>query len=163
MLTIYFTKLKPEAKIPSKREEDAGYDVYACFDEESITINPGEIKLIPVGLASAFSSDYYIQVQERGSTGSRGMSTRCGVIDSGYRGEHMIVMNNTGSKPIIIAKQPVRFNQDQFTVHDYSKAIAQYIVLPVPKSETKELSLAEFKNLEFESERGDGGFGDSGK
>ena len=163
MTTLYFTKLKPNAKIPSKRDEDAGYDIYACFEEESIMINPGEIKIIPTGFASAFSSDYYLQVQERSSTGSRGMSARCGVIDSGYRGEHLVVLNNTGQKPIIIAKEPIRFNQDQFTVHDYNKAIAQYILLPVPKTEVKELSISEFEALNLESERGNGGFGNSGK
>ena len=37
--TIKFAKVKPNAKIPTKREEDAGYDIYACFDEDYITIN----------------------------------------------------------------------------------------------------------------------------
>ena len=31
---LYFAKLRPEAVIPSKRDEDAGYDIYACFDED---------------------------------------------------------------------------------------------------------------------------------
>lgn len=33
MNSIYFAKLKDEAIIPSKREEDGAFDVYACFDE----------------------------------------------------------------------------------------------------------------------------------
>jgi len=35
---IYFAKVKQNAIIPSKREEDGCYDVYACFDEDYITI-----------------------------------------------------------------------------------------------------------------------------
>src|SRR5690606_33646017 len=30
--TVYFAKVKPHAIIPSKRDEDAGYDIYACVD-----------------------------------------------------------------------------------------------------------------------------------
>lgn len=163
MVHIYFTKLKPDARIPSKRDEDAGYDIYACFEGEEVIIQPGEIKLISTGIASAFSSDYFLRVFERSSCGIKGMSVRAGVIDSGYRGEHLIAINNTGLKPIVIAKNPLKFSEDEFTVHDYKKAIAQYVLLPVPKTEVKELSLSEFEQLEFKSERGDGGFGSSQK
>lgn len=79
---LLFAKLKPNATIPSKHYQDAGYDIYACFDEEQLTILPGETKMIPTGIASAFSSKYYAQLEERGSTGTKGMSQRCGVIDS---------------------------------------------------------------------------------
>lgn len=161
MINIYFAKLKPSAKIPCKRDEDAGYDVYACFEEESIIIQPGEIKLILTGIASAFSQDYFLRVFERSSCGIKGMSVRAGVIDSGYRGEHLIALNNTGLKPIVIAKDPLKFNQDEFMVHDYKKAIAQYVLLPVPKAEVKELSLNELNN--FDSKRGVGSFGSSGR
>ena len=30
--TILFSKVNPNAIIPTKRDEDAGYDVYSCFD-----------------------------------------------------------------------------------------------------------------------------------
>ena len=40
MKTIYFAKVKPEAKIPSKRDEDAGYDIYACFEEDFVKFEP---------------------------------------------------------------------------------------------------------------------------
>ena len=35
---IYFAKMKEGAVIPTKREEDAGYDLYACFDEDFFVI-----------------------------------------------------------------------------------------------------------------------------
>ena len=60
---VLFAKVKPEAKIPSKREEDGCYDIYACFDEEVITIKPHEIVTVPTGIASAFDSKYRFDVQ----------------------------------------------------------------------------------------------------
>ena len=38
---IYFAKLKDKAIIPSKNDEDAGYDLFACFDEDYMIISPG--------------------------------------------------------------------------------------------------------------------------
>lgn len=63
---LFFAKIKENAIIPSKRIEDAGYDIYPCFEEDFIIINPHETKLIPTGIASAFNKNYYIQIQERG-------------------------------------------------------------------------------------------------
>ena len=33
---VYFAKMNEKAVIPSKKNEDAGYDIYACFDEDYI-------------------------------------------------------------------------------------------------------------------------------
>ena len=43
---LIFAKVRPEAIIPIKREEDAGRDLYACFNEDYILINPLETKLV---------------------------------------------------------------------------------------------------------------------
>ena len=63
---IYFAKVKPEAIIPSKRVEDGAFDIYACFEEDYMTIEPHETKLIPTGIASACDTDYCIILRERG-------------------------------------------------------------------------------------------------
>lgn len=55
---IYFSKTKECAIIPSKQREDAGYDFYACFEEDFVEIKPHETKLIPTGIAWASSPDY---------------------------------------------------------------------------------------------------------
>lgn len=75
---IKFAKIKPNAKIPSKRKEDAGYDVYPLFDGDFMIIEPHEIKMIPTGIASAFSENYVMVLKERGSTGTKGMAIRAG-------------------------------------------------------------------------------------
>lgn len=165
--TILFAKVNEEAIIPTKNDEDAGYDIYACFQEDYIIINPFETKIIPTGLASAFSDNYYVQIQERGSTGSKGMKYGAGVIDSGFRGEWKIVLTNTNNKPIIISKvseeqlKLVSLDNDNFIYYPYSKAIAQAIVHNVPKMVVNEISYEDLKNIE--SKRGVGMLGSSNK
>lgn len=175
---IYFAKVRPNAIIPSKRDEDAAYDIYSCFDEDKIVIRPNKIKLIPTGIASAFSSDYVLIAKERGSSGSKCMSVRMGVIDSGYRDEIFIGINNTGDKPIIIAKDVKKLREKMkkeedalygtdinldyhYIFYPYNKAIAQLILLPIPKVQVEELPYKELKNIK--SERGTGKLGSSGK
>ncbi len=165
---IYFAKTKPDAIIPSKRKEDAGYDIYPCFEDNEIIIPIGGIKIIPTGIASAFSSDYVLIVKERGSTGSKCMSVRMGVIDSGYRNEILIGINNTGCNPIIIAKDIEKTKnkisdilKDNIIYYPYDKAIAQLLLLPIPKVKVEEIPYEDL--LKIKSERGLGNFGSSGK
>lgn len=161
MEKIYFSKVLEEGIIPSKRNEDAGYDIYACINED-IYINPGEIKLIPTGIASAFSKDYYIQLQERGSTGTKGLSLRCGVIDSGYRNQWFVPINNTTTKTIVLTPFIEKgFESNIIIVYSTKKAIAQAILLPIPKVDVKEIPYKELKKIT--SERGMGLLGASGK
>jgi len=101
---LLWAKVKPNAIIPTKRAEDAGYDIYPCFDEIYTVILPHETKLIPTGIASAFSDDYVAVLKERGSTGTRGIAQRCGVLDSGFRNEWFTPITNTTDKTIIISK-----------------------------------------------------------
>ena len=101
---VKFAKVKPDAIIPSKRDEDMGFDIYACFDEDYIKLSYYETKLIPTGIASSCDSGYGFVLKERGSTGSKGIALRCGVIDSGYRNEWFIALTNTTDKEIFISK-----------------------------------------------------------
>lgn len=166
---VKFAKVHPNAIMPSKREEDMGFDIYACFDEDYIVINPHETKLIPTGIASACDQDYGFLVFERGSTGSKGIARRCGVIDSGYRNEWFIGLTNTTNKVMFISKLNERETYDLYYddimpasfIYPYSKAIAQALVVPVPKVIADEISYDELK--EIESSRGLGMLGSSGK
>ena len=101
---LYFAKVNPNAIIPTKEKENAGYDIYACFNKDFLVIPPHSTKLIPTGIASAISDKYYLGVAERGSTGKIGMKYSAGVIDSGYRGEIFIGLSNINDVPIIISK-----------------------------------------------------------
>ncbi len=101
---LLFAKVKSDAIIPTKEKENAGYDIYACFNEDYIIIPPHTTKLIPTGIASAISDKYYLGVAERGSTGKIGMKYGAGIIDSGYRGEIFIALTNTNNVDILISK-----------------------------------------------------------
>lgn len=160
---LLFAKTKEGAIIPSKREEDGAFDIYACFEEEYMIIKPHETALIPTGIASAFTSDYVAIVKERGSTGSKGIGQRCGVIDSGYRGEWFIALTNHNDKPLIISKnyKVNNLTSDLAIVYPYEKAIAQCIMVEVPKLSISEVTYDEL--LTYESERGIGALGSSGK
>lgn len=158
---LYFAKVKEDAIIPSKDYENAGYDIYANFEENEIFIQPNEVKLIPTGIASAMSPKYVLIVKERGSTGTKCMAVRSGVIDASYRGEIFIPINNTGNKTIVITKTPEKDYGNDVIVYPYTKAIAQLLLLPVPNVNVKEISFEQLKKIP--SKRGDGALGSSGK
>lgn len=104
MDTIKFAKVRENAIIPSKEKEDAGYDIYGIFggnNDENRIIKPHHTKSIPTGIACALPSKYYFQVEERGSTGSKGIKKSAGVVDSGYRGEIFISITNSTDNYIV--------------------------------------------------------------
>lgn len=181
MVNIKFAKVRPDAIIPSKRNEDMGFDIYACFDEDYILINPHETKLIPTGIASACDPGYGFLLFERGSTGSKGIARRCGVIDSGYRNEWFVGLTNTTDSKLFISKlnskelteklvidkeNPIDWHITEneilnSIVYPYSKAIVQAIIAPVLETNEQELTYEDLKAIP--SERGLGALGSSGK
>lgn len=166
---VKFAKVRPDAKIPSKRNEDMGFDIYACFDEDYMVISPHETKLIPTGIASSCDPEYGFILRERGSTGSKGIALRCGVIDSGYRNEWFIGLTNTTRKMMFISKLSEQETYNKYynnsmpesLVYPYSKAIAQALVIPVPEVEVEEIAYEDLQAIP--SERGPGALGSSGK
>lgn len=163
--TVKFAKVKPTAVIPTKRDEDAGFDIYADFEDDFIIIDPHTTTLIPTGIASACDTDYCFILKERGSTGTKGIAQRCGVIDSGYRNEWFVPITNTTNKKIAIVKKDVDYifmrNTSGYTIYPYEKAIAQALVVPIPKVNIEELTYNELKGIE--SDRGMGALGSSEK
>ena len=184
--TVKFAKVKEGAIIPSKRKEDAGYDIYPCFEQDYIKIEPHETVMIPTGIASSFSEDYVMELKERGSTGTKGIAQRCGVIDSGFRNEWQVPITNTTEQAIYIMKNNYDIIEyDGYTeyvyphyniqrtngiiirpstppiIYPYEKAICQALLLPVPETDIEEISYEELKLIK--SERGNGMLGSSGK
>ena len=161
-MTIKFAKTKKDAIIPSKKAEDAGYDIYPCFEENYIRIGANHTKLVPTGIASALPENYYFQIEERGSTGSKGIKKSAGVIDSGYRGEWFIAITNCNNKDLLIVKEGTTIkNVDEHIIYPYEKAIAQAVLHEVPPATVEEVTYDELKSIA--SDRGDGAFGSSGK
>lgn len=170
MFKIQFAKVNENAIIPTKNDENAGWDVYACFDENHILIEPHETKLIPTGIASIIPEDKAFIAKERGSTGSKGMALRCGVIDSSYRGEWFIAITNTTEKIVAIVKDEEKLplyltkyhGKDKVIIYPYTKAIAQVILVPVFNDyEQEEITFEELQ--QNKTQRGNGALGSSGK
>ncbi|MCR5526180.1 MAG: dUTP pyrophosphatase [Lachnospiraceae bacterium] len=173
---LKFAKVRPSATIPTKEKFNAGFDIYADFEKDYMAIKPNETTLVPTGIASALSSDLYLQVHERGSTGSIGMKYSAGVIDSSYRGEIFIAITNCSDKDILISKLPEdetitkykvsmgygKEMDEYIKVYPYTKGIAQLIIHRVHNEvPVEEVPYDELKTIP--SDRGDGKLGSSGK
>ena len=120
-------------------------DLHACIDE-SVTIPSGQRRTIPTGIAIALPDPGYVAlVFARSGLGIKhGIApANCvGVIDSDYRGEIMVGLQNSGS--------------EEYTIHPGDR-IAQLAIMPVIQAE---IQLTD--NLD-ETVRGTGGFGSTGK
>ena len=137
---IYFAKTSPNGKIPEKRDEDACYDLWSA--EGEVTLRPYQTKLIDTGIATSFSPDYVAIIKERSSWGSKNVLLHAGVIDSGYRNSWKVCLTNLNDYAITLPEE---------------KAIAQFMLIKLPKLTSKEVPYEEL--LTHGSERGINGFG----
>ena len=124
-------------------EGSSGMDIRASV-RKTVFLNPGEIKLIPTGLAVAVPPGYEAQIRPRSGLALRhgiGMVNSPGTIDSDYRGEIGIIMINWGTAPYAVNR---------------GDRIAQMVLSKVYRAD-----FAEVENLD-ETSRGRGGFGHTG-
>ena len=162
MHKIMFAKLRDGAIIPSKRDEDSDYDLYACFEEEEFVIPAFSTRLVPTGIISAFDESLGVKFEERGSNTKWCGIVQAGVIDSGYRGEWFCAIYNGNPLPVHISKavSAVQRLEDRVMV-PYAKAVCQFNVREIPKVEIHEVSPDAV--LACKSARGTGALGSSGK
>lgn len=162
MHKIMFAKLREGAVIPSKRDEDSDYDLYACFDGEEFVIPAFSTRLVPTGIISAFDDTLGVKFEERGSNTKWCGIVQAGVIDSGYRGEWFCAIYNGNPLPVHISKAvtDVCRLEDRVMV-PYSKAVCQFNVREIPKVDVQEVSPEQV--LACSSARGTGALGSSGK
>ena len=121
----------------------SGCDLRASV-ETPITLNPGEVKLIPTGLAISIPPGYEAQIRPRSGIALKhgvGMVNAPGTIDADYRGEIGIILINWGKDPFVIQQ---------------GDRIAQMVIARVCHAEIREVEELD------ETERGAGGFGHSG-
>ena len=140
---VKIKKMFPEAIEPKRMTDgSAGYDLFAC---DATLILPGKFCMITTGIAMEIPNGYVGLVFARsGLATTKGLRpANCvGVIDSDYRGEIKVCLYN-----------------DSFDVREvnFGDRIAQIVIVPYiyPNLEVVE-------NLS-DTERGDGGFGSTGK
>ena len=124
-------------------EGSSGMDIRASV-REAVLLNPGEIRLIPTGLAVSVPPGYEAQIRPRSGLALKhgiGMVNSPGTIDSDYRGEIGIIVINWGQRP--------------FTVRRGDR-IAQMIITRVYRADITEVEVLD------STRRGGGGFGHSG-
>ena len=124
--------------------QSAGVDLRAAL-EDPVTLQPGERKLIPTGLAIALPAAFEAQVRPRSGLALKHGVTVLntpGTVDADYRGEIGVILINLGDQPFTIER---------------GERIAQMVVAPV-----SQLAWNEVADLE-ESARGAGGFGSTGR
>lgn len=85
-------------------EGASGMDLFASLEEE-VTLNPGERRLIPTGIAVAIPEGFEGQVRPRSGLAIQkgiGLVNGPGTIDSDYRGEIGVLLINFGREPFTI-------------------------------------------------------------
>ncbi|WP_066597430.1 dUTP diphosphatase [Sodalis-like endosymbiont of Proechinophthirus fluctus] len=123
----------------------AGLDLHACINE-LVVLTPGETTLIPTGLAIHIGdANLAAVILPRSGLGHKNgivLGNLVGLIDSDYQGPLMVSVWNR--------------SQDIFTVEP-GERMAQMVFVPVVQAE---FNLVEYFDT---SERGEGGFGHSGR
>jgi len=139
--TVLIKRVHPTVKLPTRGTSgSAGWDFYA---PEDVTIAPGEIKRIPLGISLAFSSEYVLFAKEKSSIGiNTPLLAKGGVIDSDYRGEIHAIFQNEG-------KDPTHFHKGEKIIQGVFVKLGTF-------------NLKEVDSLP-DSERGHGGFGSTGR
>ncbi len=138
-------KLDEGAKMPEyQTRQAAGADLFARLTEK-VTINPMERILIPTGVRIQMPEGYEAQVRPRS-----GLAIHYGVtvlnspgtVDADYRGEIGVILINLGTEPFVVS------NGDR---------IAQLVIAKHENFEWDNVLFLE------ESERGEGGYGGTGR
>lgn len=151
---------------------DAGIDVRALEDYD---ILPGETKLIKTGIKVAIPQGYEIQVRPRSGLSLKTkmrVANTPGTIDSSYRGEIGIIIDNIDPPIKDITYEPV-LNEDGTVKKLNITSVLYGAPCHIQKGDRiaqlvlSEVPLAHFYQVEnigvFDSERGEDGFGSSGK
>jgi dUTP pyrophosphatase len=132
-----------EVPLPSYQTAgSAGLDLRAALDQP-LTLEPGQRRLIPTGLAIAVPPGYEGQIRPRSGWALRsgiGIVNSPGTLDSDYRDEVGIVLINHGHEP--------------FTIEPLAR-IAQLVIAPVASVEVRLVAT-------LESTERSGGYGSTG-
>ena len=139
-MKVAVQKLHPDAVLPEfVHSTDAGADL-CCV--EWVEIPSGGQVTIPTGIALGLPDGWACLIWDKsGVSAKRQLKVMGGVVDAGYRGEVMVTLHNLGAEP---------------QVFEPGDKIAQALFQQVERPEFAEGDLDE-------SDRGDKGFGSTGR
>lgn len=122
----------------------SGMDIYAFIDQD-ISIQPMQRVIVPTGLFIELPPSYEAQIRPRSglaiNNGITVLNTP-GTIDADYRGEICVILINLSSENFII---------------EDGERVAQLVISKFEQTQWDEVEVLD------ETERGDGGFGHTGK
>lgn len=143
-IKVIYKKLTEDATVPTYAHSgDAGADLYASEDCQA---NAGDVTFVHTGIAMKIPKGYEGQIRPRSGMSAKTkirIANAPGTIDSNYRGEVQIIVDNYGSAPYIIKK---------------GDRVAQIVFNKVPTADFEEGEV----DTEENNSRGEKGFGSSG-
>lgn len=143
MIPIQFERLTTTAKPPQYAHAgDAGADLFA--DRDAV-LQPGEAALIPTGIKISIPLGYEAQVRPKSGLALKNSITVLntpGTIDSGYRGELGVILINHSAGTFWVSK---------------GMKIAQLVINQIEHADFQET------HIDDDTQRGQGGFGSTGK
>lgn len=146
-MKVQFKKLTTTAITPTYgTKNSAGADLYIDLqDTDVLTIKAGQTVMCHTGISVAIPEGHVGLIFARSGLACKNNlapANKVGVIDSDYRGELIVALHNHGNEDKIVK---------------IGDRIAQFMILPYPKVEFEEVD-------ELDStDRGEGGFGSTGK
>lgn len=103
MLQLRYKKLRfdEDMKLPTRRKEDADYDLYASVG----TLVPAhETRPITTNIALEFPDGWEGKIEGKSGLALRGISVLGGVIDNSYTGEIIVIITNLGKKDFLFER-----------------------------------------------------------
>lgn len=156
-MKVKIKKLHPDAVIPRyAKAGDAGLDLVAVEKDISKVQSHGVV-VMNTGIAVEIPEGHVGLVYPRSSIykSTARLANSVGVIDSNYRGEIKVVFDM--SIPIMTSILELTPNEPHVKDYDKGDRVAQLVITPIPHVEFEEV-----EDLS-ETNRGDGGFGSTGK
>ena len=139
-------RLKPNAILPTRANPgDLGFDLFTL---ETVAVPTGQTVAIPTAIACEFPSGWGAFIKARSSQGKKGIDVFGGVVDEGYRGELIVLLHNSNEYIP---------NTDNVIIYSAGDKVAQLVLVPVFPGDVQEVTTLD------ESQRGERGFGSSGK
>ena len=140
-MKAYWTGTGAEPKLA--HEGDAGFDL-SYHGTQPIVVQPNETANIPTGIYVQMPYGTWGMITGRSSTFKRNLLTPLSVIDNGFRGELFAIVRNIGTEPAWVMP---------------NDRVAQLIPMPMLADVFEWIYQTELD----ESERGDQGFGSTGR
>ena len=132
-------KYKCDYDLIKGHDTDSGYDLKTKY---AFKLLPNQVKLIPTSLYLELDKHIEAQVRPKSSISAKGILVHFGTVDSDYRGEVQVVMQNLN---------------DYGVEFEVGQKIAQIVF-----SKKTDIELEQTEDIENNTQRGIGGFGSTG-